>query len=109
MICSYYTLEEIQSRVSHTKMQKLLDEVSKETNRKWFVKEYKIKHNTMFRPWVETIYELMCQTSYSSVECQVINFYRDKSDSTINTNNSSDLIISYLYGILTGINYNKLA
>lgn len=86
----------------------LLKEVREKTRENWQVIEIEhISKPGWFKEAVRTYnYELYLEIGGCLPFC-VINFYRSDTSWTINPRNGAELIVAYLYGILSGLNYKK--
>jgi hypothetical protein len=87
----------------------LLDEVNSKSTVRWLIKDYLVarkKSNGIFfrrkNKEVAMYHELYVATI--EPEFQVINFYQEGSESTINTIVPSDVVVSYLMGFLASFN-----
>ena len=101
-MCSYFGDYEATRPTGDAELDELLTEVRKVTGKDWRIwwKEYEIRKRFR-RPIKARWYSLIVETR--APEFQVINFYRDNTDWSINGSVSKELIYAYLYGILVGV------
>lgn len=92
-MCTYLSNDEFTKQISNNHLQELLSEINK--NDKFRLEERLTK--TRFKKERKT-YVLYHETIYP--EFQIINFYCENSDSSINPCVSADVISAYFYGIL---------
>ena len=87
----------------------LIAEVRQKTGENWQVLEMTFTHKKWFKTTTYKSYELLIEVG-GCFPFQVINFYRSDSDTegSINPRVSDELIVSYLYGILSGIQSMEL-
>jgi hypothetical protein len=110
-IVTYFSECEIRacSKSSNPVITELLSEVNSKSSARWLVRDYPVTSTKsigfLFKRKVkatEMYHELYVATI--EPEFQIINFYREGSDSTINTVVTSDVIVSYLMGFLSSFN-----
>lgn len=82
----------------------LLNEVREKTGKNWRIQRQQCYKKQWFKkPILVEYWSLYCHTC--SIEYQEINFWGGKS--TIGLSVSLDLIVAYLFGIVTGLNYGE--
>ena len=101
-MCSYFGDNEAKQPTGDAALDELLAQVRNVTGKDWRIwwKEYEIR-KPLRRPVKARHYSLIVETR--APEFQVINFYRDNTDWTINGSVSKELIYAYLYGLLAGV------
>lgn len=92
---------ETREPVDNKAIQELLDELNtKYPSSKWVVKSTNFLQGRLW--WKKKV---KLYTLYSRImggEYQVINFYRDGTDWSINTYVPAELIVAFLYGLING-------
>ena len=94
--------------IKNKEIAELLAEVREKTGENWQVieREY-VSRPRWFKEIVRTFrYELYVEVG-GCMPFQMINFYRDKMTSSINTRTNAELIIAYFYGMLSGLQFNE--
>ena len=90
-------------QVDDIEINELLCEVNKKTNNNFLIKERVFVVKKLFRkPQPKILYEMFCVRLDSEV--MVVNFCTER-ESSINTYVPKSYIITYLLGILTGLNH----
>ncbi|CAJ0893953.1 hypothetical protein R77569_04357 [Ralstonia mannitolilytica] len=100
-MCSYFGDNQAKQPTGDKALDDLLSEVRETTGMDWRIwwKEYEIR-KPLRKPIKARHYSLIVETR--APEFQVINFYRDNTDWSINGSVSKELIYAYLYGLLAG-------
>ena len=102
-ICTFMSRHEERQSSSNTEIAALVKEVTEASGRLWIVTDHLID----VTPWwsrkkrTKTLHTLYVQLV--GAEYQMINFYSETAESSINTIVSADLIVAYLYGMLGAI------
>lgn len=89
--------DNVQRKINSEEISDLLKEMGKA----WIVVEHEIISKKWFSKKIEYRYELLYKLN--DIECQIINFYRDNNESSINTYVCSEIIVAYMYGYLANI------
>lgn len=104
MTCTTYLYEfEYTQDTSNNTVNSVLKDLNKESGNKWRVRECLVtsKKNLFSKPVTKKFYELYYHLNHS--EFQIINFYCEKSSSSINFMVSADVLIAYMHGVIGGI------
>lgn len=101
-MCSYFGDNEAMQPTGDAVLDDLLAEVRKRTQEDWRIwwREYEIR-KFLRKAARSRAYSLIVETQ--APEFQIINFYRDNTDGSINGAVSKELIYAYLYGLLAGL------
>lgn len=91
-----------QQELKDKELEKILAEANSVCSEKWLVEEREYK--PLFRKF---LYFYTLNFSLGGGEYQVINFYNGKSDSSINSSVSAEMVAAYLYGYMGGFECKK--
>jgi len=91
--------------VQNKEVKEILDRVNKIDDYKWCVSERPKTMGSMW--WKRTFYAYQLAYNVGHGEYQIINFYQEESDTTINIEVCADEIVAYLYGRLSIERYKK--
>lgn len=101
-MCTYK--ENFPYRTEYKEVRELLDEIKERTGEIWEVEEHE---------YIEGFFRKRIRKSFTlykhiyAIEYQVINFYLDETEWSINPYVSVNLIMAYLYGYLGGLSRNE--
>ena len=112
MITTFLHSGELNIPTSDKNVNEALQEVRNLTGTDWQIIEREVEVTPAFwkfwqSPMIVKSYELFCYVGGCG-PWQQINFYRAHSASSIGIVVSADLVVAYLYGILSGANHEKL-
>lgn len=100
-ITTYLMKDEINKPMNNREIADILKEVRKVTGVTWVVKEYKLETTRWFgAPKIKYLYTIFYPLYDNAIEHQVINFYKENSDTSFNTMVTADVAWAYLSGIL---------
>lgn len=108
---TFYSDDEIEQHLNEmgdVDLKELIAETNKGTNRVYFAKEYKYSQKRVLRkPLKKSLYSLYVKTSVGEAKC--INFAPLSDFKTTSMNYTVDkaFIMTYLFGVLTGMRYCK--
>lgn len=105
---TFLTNNEQNKLTSNITINNLLKEVREITYKNWQIIEKITIIKRLFRKDLEIKrYELYVEHEESFPPFQYINFYKNNTNTSLNFSINDELIISYLNGILTGVNIQK--
>lgn len=108
MITTFLHDGELNVPTVNDELNKALAEVREATGENWQiverVKEKRFAFNTKLK--TAYTYELYLYVGGCG-PWQLINFYRESSDTSINPVNNADVVMAFLLGILTGVNQSR--
>ena len=96
MMSTYLSENEFTEKVSNLHLQELLNKVNK-IEQKYRLEEIVFKTGIIRKKYFKT-YNVYYEIGYP--EFQLINFYNENSEDSINTEVSADIVSAYFYGIL---------
>lgn len=102
-IFTYLSDSEINKSTSNEEINELMVEVRRITREDFQVIEREFETKSWFQPKKIKKYELLVKSCMG--DYQVINFYREHSNSSIGIMNEADLVIAFLQGVLAGAHY----
>jgi hypothetical protein len=107
-ICTYLHNDEYTAPTSNKTLNETLAEVRALTGEDWRVAERTRCTRRFLRRPIETkVYELYVGVGGPpNIDFQIINFYRAH-DWSINTLNSAEHVIAYLYGVIAGMHQHR--
>jgi hypothetical protein len=114
MACITYKDNEIQSSLQNKELEELVKKVCEATNEKWLIEEKKIYFGLRHRFLIKFLkkknrepfyYRYVLYVKVNEFEWQIINFYLEKSESSINHYNTADTVYAFLSGILLGLKF----
>ena len=104
-ICTYLSYDEANDAIitlNHKKINELISEINTYPGERWVVKSTVFTTGYLWWKKEVTVYTLYSQIMDN--EYQLINFYRENTDWSINTHNSADIVVAYLYGRIGALN-----
>lgn len=108
---TFYSDDEINQHLSELndiELRELITETNQESQRLYFSKEYKYFQKRLFKKTLtKSLFALYVKVSPGEVQC--INFapLSDLKTSSLNFTVDKAFIMTYLFGVLTGIRYGK--
>lgn len=100
-ITTYMTGEFRERDFADSNIGPVLRELRQVTGLDWRVEQYTIRRRKRFRWRTTILYSLYCGIGDTG-EFQIINFYNEGTGSSINTEVSASLVVTFMYGMMGG-------
>ena len=97
-ICTYLREHELYRPIANATVSEWLEHARKATGRRIQVQEHEFVQRRWFRKPLKLLRYQILWPVFDGIEHQVMNFYRDGSDWTLNTYVPAEMAVAYLMG-----------